>query len=221
MTDFKIPIYLEIGRKRTFACSLEWPGWCRWGRTEEAAIDALIEIAPRYAEVARSASRRFPKAERDRIEVVERIPGSGTTDFGAPGKVAQADYEELDRAGAGRLRDLLRASWDLLDRAVAEASPTLQKGPRGGGRDRDDIFRHVLAAETAYARSAGLKLKEPDAEDRRAIEAHREAILDIVRPASDTSVRSPKGWPIRYAVRRCAWHVLDHAWEVQDKSLKG
>ncbi|HEX2179310.1 MAG TPA: hypothetical protein VHL54_07315 [Actinomycetota bacterium] len=221
MTDFKIPIYLEIGRKRTFACSLEWPGWCRSGRTEEAAIDALIDIAPRYAEVARSASRRFPKAERDRIEVVERIPGSGTTDFGAPGKVAQADYEELDQAAAGRLRDLLRASWDLLDRAVAEASPTLQKGPRGGGRDRDDIFRHVLAAETAYARSAGLKLKEPDAGDRRAIEAHREAILDIVRPASDTSVRSPKGWPIRYAVRRCAWHVLDHAWEIQDKSLKG
>jgi hypothetical protein len=220
MTDIKIPIYLEIGQKRTFACSLEWPGWCRSGKNEEAAIAALIDVAPRYAEVARNASKRFPKVERDRIEVVERIPGSATTDFGAPGKVAQWDHEDLDRAGAERMRDLLRASWDLLDRAVAEASPTMRKGPRGGGRDRDAVFRHVLSAETGYVRSAGLKLKEPDIGDRSAIAAHREAILSTIRPTAEAPPRSPKAWPVRYAVRRYAWHVLDHAWEIQDKSLK-
>ena len=27
-----------------------------------------------------------------------------------------------------------------------------------------------------------------------------------------------KGWLPRYAARRIAWHVLDHAWEIEDKS---
>jgi hypothetical protein len=26
------------------------------------------------------------------------------------------------------------------------------------------------------------------------------------------------GRPPRYAIRRIAWHVLDHAWEIEDKS---
>jgi hypothetical protein len=24
-------------------------------------------------------------------------------------------------------------------------------------------------------------------------------------------------WPPRYVVRRAAWHVLDHAWEIEDR----
>ncbi|MEY2437652.1 MAG: hypothetical protein QOF97_2488, partial [Acidimicrobiaceae bacterium] len=28
----------------------------------------------------------------------------------------------------------------------------------------------------------------------------------------------PKGWAYRYAARRIAWHALDHAWEMQDRS---
>jgi hypothetical protein len=28
----------------------------------------------------------------------------------------------------------------------------------------------------------------------------------------------PKGWPPRYAARRIAWHALDHAWEIEDRS---
>lgn len=60
MAEITIPIYLEIGTKRTFACSLDWPGWCRSGKTEEAAIQALIDSAPRYAEVGRAAHKRFP-----------------------------------------------------------------------------------------------------------------------------------------------------------------
>jgi hypothetical protein len=32
--------------------------------------------------------------------------------------------------------------------------------------------------------------------------------------------RGPRGgirWPARYYVRRAAWHVLDHAWEIEDR----
>jgi hypothetical protein len=215
LAEIEIPIYLEIGSKRTFACSLDWPGWCRSSKTEEAAIEALIESAPRYAEVAKRAHKRFPKIEAGRFKVVERIEGSGTTDFGAPGRVAKADYDDFDRAEANRLRDLLQAAWDLLDDVVANAPPALKKGPRGGGRDRDQVMQHVLGAENAYARTIGLKIKEPDMGSRKAIEEVREAILEKIVPGGG---KPDKGWPVPYFVRREAWHVLDHAWEIQDKS---
>jgi hypothetical protein len=215
LAEIEIPIYLEIGSKRTFACSLDWPGWCRSGKTEEAAIEALIESAPRYAEVVKRAHKRFPKIEAGRFKVVERIEGSGTTDFGAPGRVAKADYDDFDRAEANRLRDLLQAAWDLLDDVVANAPPALKKGPRGGGRDRDQVMQHVLGAENAYARTIGLKIKEPDMGSRKAIEEVREAILEKIVPGGG---KPDKGWPVPYFVRREAWHVLDHAWEIQDKS---
>ena len=218
MASQPIPVYLETGKKRTFACSIEWPGWCRSGKTEEAALEALAEVAPRYAEVARAAGEPFPEVALDRLRVVERIEGNGTTDFGAPGKVAQVDWEPLDPAAAERLKTLLQASWDFLDRVVAGAPVHLKKGPRGGGRDRDDVFRHVLAAETAYARKTGLKLKEPEVGNREAIDELRRAILGTIRPSGDGAPLPVKSWPIPYAVRRYAWHVLDHAWEIQDKS---
>ncbi|CAN5873591.1 hypothetical protein BH23ACT12_BH23ACT12_00360 [soil metagenome] len=215
MGEVTIPIYLEAGAKRTFACSLDWPGWCRSGKTEDAAIEALIRAAPRYAQVAKRAHKRFPKTEPDRLLVVERIDGSGTTDFGAPGKVAEADYSGLDPAGANRLRELLQACWGYLDEVVAAAPPHLKKGPRGGGRDRDDVMRHVLDAESSYARSIGLKLKAPEVGDPQAIDEARAAIVQRIAPGGG---KPEKGWPVPYFVRRAAWHVLDHAWEIQDKA---
>jgi hypothetical protein len=215
LVEVRIPIYLEIGSKRCFASSIEWPGWCRPGKTEDAAVNALVEIAPRYAEVARRAHKRFPKIDPERFEVVERVEGNATTDFGAPGKVPEADYENFDRNRANRLADLLQASWEFLDEVVAGAPAELKKGPRGGGRDRDGVFRHVLGAESSYARSIGLKLKEPELGDRQAIHQMRAAILERIAPGGGVP---EKGWPIPYFVRRDAWHVLDHAWEIQDKS---
>ncbi|HYN98908.1 MAG TPA: hypothetical protein VEU28_04470 [Actinomycetota bacterium] len=215
MVETRIPIYLEIGSKRCFAASIEWPGWCRSGKTEDAAVDVLAEIAPRYAQIARRAHKRFPKIGPERFEVVERVEGNATTDFGAPGKVPKADYEDFDRNQANRLADLLQASWDFLDEVVAGAPAELRKGPRGGGRDRDGVYRHVLGAESSYVRTIGLKLKEPELGDREAIDRMRAAILERIVPGGGVP---DKGWPIPYFVRRDAWHVLDHAWEIQDKS---
>lgn len=221
MASGPIPVYLETGTKRTFACSLDWPGWCRAGKDERAALAALVQAAPRYAEVARSAHKRFPAVEPGRIEVVQRTGGNGTTDFGAPAMAAAADYEPLDRRAARRLAELLQACWEFLDGVVASAPAELRKGPRGGGRDRDEVFRHVLGAEAAYARSIGIKLREPPVGDRKAIADARKAILEAVEAAAGgEQVPGKQGWPIPYAVRRMAWHVLDHAWEIQDKSDK-
>jgi hypothetical protein len=211
-------VYLEIGTKRTFACSVDWPGWARSGRGDEQALETLAAYAPRFAVVAEEADLPF-RGEGD-VEVVERVPGSGTTDFGAPGKPAQLDFDNVGVAEARRQAALVRAAWRVFDRVVSDAPPTLRKGPRGGGRDRDAVARHVVGAEAAYARSIGVRHPEPDWADRAAIEALRSDIVAVLEKpwSGDGSSQPRKGWPPRYAARRIAWHVLDHAWEIEDKS---
>lgn len=207
-------VYLEIGGRRVFAAALDWPGWCRSGRNEELALEALAAYVPRYAVVAAEAGVRFPARSQPVFDVVERLPGSGATDFGVPDKVASDDGGPLARNEAERLARLVAGSWRTFDRVVAGAPAALRKGPRGGGRDRDAIVDHVLGAEASYARKLGLKLRPPAAGDGGAVASNRAAIAGALR----SGVEVEKGWPIRYAARRIAWHVLDHAWEIEDKS---
>jgi hypothetical protein len=211
-----VRVYLETGAKRVFACSLDWPGWCRSGRDEAAALASLAEYAPRYSAVARLAGGRFPvRAAAGDIEVVERAAGSATTDFGAPGAVSTHDAEPVPAAEARRLAALVAAAWDMFDQVVAGAPARLRKGPRGGGRDRDAIVAHVAEAEAAYARKLGLRLPgDPVA----GTAARREALEGVLGEASDGRPPVEKGWPARYAARRIAWHALDHAWEIEDRS---
>ena len=61
-----IAVYLEIGPKRTFAGAVEWPGWCRIGRGEEEALEALLAYAPRYARVVEAAGLTAPADARRR-----------------------------------------------------------------------------------------------------------------------------------------------------------
>lgn len=216
-----VPVYLEVGNTRVFACSLDWPGWCRRAKTDEEALDALAAYAPRYAVVAKRAGLRFPASPHLTFDVVERIPWHGGTafspvDFGALGHAAARDSEPLTAAQAKRLAALLEAAWGLLDDVVAGAPEELRKGPRGGGRDRDAVFDHVIAAETAYARKLGVRHKAPH--DREEIAAVRADLLAAISGARAGTPVADKGWLPRYAARRIAWHVLDHAWEIEDRS---
>jgi hypothetical protein len=218
-----IPVYVETGDKKVFACSIDFPGWCRSARTEELALEALAAYAPRYAEVAELAGAAFPAPARagERFQVVERVKGKGATDFGIPHEIPEADAEPLTASQAARQVELMRAAWAVLDK-VAKASPAeLRKGPRGGGRDRDKMLAHVLEAEAAYARQVGIKRPPPEVGDRKAVKALRDELAEALGGASDGSRPSPKGWPPRYAIRRIAWHVLDHAWEMQDRAEPG
>ena len=218
-----IPVYVEAGDKKVFACSIDFPGWCRAAKTEEQALEALAAYAPRYAEVAERARAAFPALARvaERFEVVERVKGGGATDFGVPHEVPDADAEPLTARQAARQVELMRAAWAVLDK-VAKASPAeLRKGPRGGGRDRDKMLDHVLGAEAAYARKLGIKHPEPELGDAGAVKALRDDLVEALRGASDGTPPVPKGWPPRYAIRRIAWHVLDHAWEMQDRADPG
>jgi hypothetical protein len=208
-------VYLEQGAKRVFACSLEWPGWCRSGRSVEAALEALTEYAGRYAAVAERAGLPFDPHD---LAVVETVPGSSTTDFGAPDAVPQADLRPVSGAVAARDTALVAASWAVLDEVAADAPAELRKGPRGGGRDRDKMLDHVLGAEAAYARKLGVRHRQPSLGDRAAIAALRAGITAVLTRPSDGHPLAERGWPPRYAARRIAWHVLDHAWEMTDRS---
>jgi hypothetical protein len=210
-------VVLEVGRRLVFASALDWPGWSRSGKGEEAALANLADYAPRFAVVAHTAGLALPADAAEALEVVEHLTGSATTDFGAPAAVAAAERDRLTPAQAGRMADLVRASWAVLDDVAASSPPTLRKGPRGGGRDRDAIIEHVLAAETAYARKIGLRLPQPVADDDAGTEALRDAIEGALRAARGGAPSGTTGWPPRYAARRIAWHVLDHAWEIEDK----
>lgn len=206
-----IRVYTESGPKRVFACSFDWPGWCRVARDEGQALESLGAYAPRYAPVAAEAG--YPLPPEIAFEVVERVPGSATTDFGAPAAIPEHDRVVLQSQEADRTASLVAAAWIALDRVVAAAPAELRKGPRGGGRDRDKVVAHVLAAETAYARKLGVRQHEPAIADRAAIMSLRDAILAALH-VSDP----PAAWPAPYAARRIAWHVLDHAWEIEDRS---
>jgi hypothetical protein len=211
-------VLLEVGKKRVFACALDWPGWTRAAKDEALALEALAAYVPRYAAVPEQAGIAFPDRVGERLEVVERLPGDASTEFGVPGAIADADAARTTRAQAERLAALVQASWSVFDRVRAGAPASLRKGPRGGGRDRDKMVDHVLGAEAGYARKLGIKQPQPAIDDRAAIAALREALLEVLRAPSDGSPPLPKGWPPRYAARRLAWHVLDHAWEMQDRT---
>ena len=203
-------VYLETGPKKVFACSLDWPGWCRIDKGEEAAIDRLIDYVPRYRVIAERAGLEFAPGDP---EVVGRVRGTQTTDFGVPYEVPDLDLEPLSGAEAERSVALLRAAWELFDETAGVAPEELRKGPRGGGRDRTKIVDHVTDAERAFARMVGVRhkpYKSPG--DRDAMRAELAEVLS--RPWEPPATTK---WPPRYALRRIAWHVIDHLWEIEDR----
>src|SRR5687768_7105454 len=81
----KIDVYLEVGNKRTVVGAMEWPGWCRTGRDEEGALQALFEAGPRYASLMRPARLGFQvPQDLSMFHVVQRLKGGATTDYGIP-----------------------------------------------------------------------------------------------------------------------------------------
>jgi hypothetical protein len=215
-----VDLYLEVSEKRVFACTYNWPGWVRSGKTEDAALQELVAYAPRYAPIPIAAGIEFDLDSALSPRVVERLPGDATTAFGAPSKVAPADLVEPSANEQGRLLSLLSGCWEFFDQVVSDSPESLRKGPRGGGRDRSKIAEHLLAAEGGYGGLLGLKLRQPDLSDADAIAAHRRSLLEGLRTADETRRRDQgrKRWPMRFATRRIAWHTLDHAWEIEDRS---
>ena len=218
-------VYLEVGQKKIFAGALDWPGWCRSARDEGTALAALVVYAPRYAKIfSRTTIDFVPPDDPAAFTVVERLTGNSTTDFGAPDVAPSRDAEPFDEAARERSEAILTAIWRAFDRAVRAAEgKELRKGPRGGGRERDGIVRHVLGADAAYLRRVGQKFSQDegaplDDELRRTREAIRAALAAGVR--GEIPDQGPRGgalWAPHYFVRRVSWHVVDHLWEIEDR----
>ena len=221
-----IDVYVERGRKRAFAGAIEWPAWCRGARDEAAALEALAAYAARYAAARDGYTPRFrPPRDADDLRVVERLTGDATTDFGAPSMTPEADREPVGPRQLPRLRSELEACWAALDRASdAAEGVALRTGPRGGGRELAAIQTHVANAERHYVARLGTRAPKTEGLDPGgALELVHAAALDALSSAvaEGLPAAGPRGgsiWTLRYFVRRAAWHVLDHAWEVEDRS---
>jgi hypothetical protein len=222
-----IKVFAEIGKKRVFVGAVDWPGWCRSGRDENTALQALIDYGPRYAQVLQSREIEFQVlTDESDLIVTERHDGNATTDFGAPAIMLDADREPIDRMEFERLQTLLLACWQAFDSAVRRAEGReLRKGPRGGGRDLEKVLYHVLEADQGYlARLAWKHKREGGKDPVEELSRTRQAILNALEAAinGDLPEQGPRGgiiWPARYFIRRVAWHVLDHAWEIDDRIL--
>ena len=207
-------VVLEVAPKKSFASALDWPGWSRSAKTEDGAIEALLAYAPRYAAVARRVKVAFPGPHS--IEIVERLTGGGSTEFGVPGAPAAAEADPLSKAELARLVSLLEAAWATFDAAARKAEGVaLRLGPRGGGRRLPKIVDHVRDAEGGYLHQLGTKAT--------GVEDLRGAFVEaLTARATDRPVPNPnrvkKPWSPRYAARRSAWHALDHAWEIEDRA---
>jgi hypothetical protein len=211
VTAKRIAVSIEAAPKKVFATAVDWPGLSRSRETEELAIEALAAYSDRYAPVAKLAGEGFPKTDGLDLEVVERSGGGGGTEFGVPSNVTDQDRRLVTAKEADRLARLVEAAWRTFDSTAAAAPESLRKGPRGGGRDTSKMVGHVVEADEAYAREMGIKLKAPISEVRA-------AMLEVLRQPSDGAPLADRKWTARYAAHRIAWHALDHAWEIEDRS---
>jgi hypothetical protein len=215
-------VVVEVAPKRAFASALDWPGWSRGAKTPDGAVEALLAYAPRYARVAKRARVPFsPPATTRGIEILERQAGGSGTEFGVPSSTARADSDPIPSRELTRLVGLLEAAWAAFDAAARNAEGvTLTLGPRGGGRQVPKMVEHVREAEAAYVHQLGTKAAG------RSMAELRESFVEAVRllaageplPAPN---RVKRPWTPRYAIRRSAWHALDHAWEIEDRSPAG
>jgi hypothetical protein len=221
-----IPVYLELGKKKVFASAMELPGWARHGKDEESALQALFQSSPRYARILSRGGIGFtPPASPSDFLVAERLEGNATTDFGGFGAVPSLDLHPMTPEELSWSTKLLQACWEEFDEAVeAAAGVQLRTGPRGGGRDIAKIVLHVRESEASYVGRMGTKMPKDEGSDpTKDIERSRQFILETLASrayitAPGQGPRGGKLWMPRYFVRTLAWHIIDHIWEIEDRS---
>ncbi len=219
----ELRVMLEIGPngKKVVAVAPDWPGLERGAKTGEAAIERLLAYLPRYASVAKVAGMDAAFAAITTVDVVERYPGTSSTDFwGISFAFSGGDRQAMSSEALERELTLMRACWAFFDAVRSRVSAEMQKGPRGGGRDRDCIVRHTVGTEQDWAKKLGVLAPQGVMLTDEGLNAHREAYGDAIR-AFHAQGKMARTWPLRYLIRHTAYHTLDHAWEMEDKDLTG
>jgi hypothetical protein len=216
-----IRVMLEIGPKgkKMVAVAPDWPGLSRGAKTEELAVERLHSYLPRYAPVAKLAGLEAEFDPGADVEVVERYPGVGSTDFwGISFAFSEFDRQAISNEAFERELSLMQASWTYFDEVRARVSLEMQTGPRGGGKNRDNIVRHTIWAEYDMAKKVGLPKPETVTVDDEGLSAYRSTYCAAIREFYAQGKMARK-WPLRYLIRHTAFHTLDHAWEMEDKDL--
>lgn len=214
-------VALEIGpkQKKVVAVAPDWPGLERGAKDETAAIERLRAYFPRYAKIAKLAKLDAAFAAMNTVKIVEQYPGTGSTDFwGISFAFSSIDRQIESSEALERELSLMRACWTFFDDVRSRVSAELQKGPRGGGRDRDHIARHTLINEQDWAKGLGVQTPEDAILTDEGLNAHRDAYCNAIRE-SHSQGKMAKKWPLRYLIRHTAYHTLDHAWEMEDRDL--
>ena len=99
-------------------------------------------------------------------------------------------------------------------------SEELRKGPRGGGRDRTRIVRHVIRNESEeFAKQVGLRIPEEGALEPKALRAYRKEYVAAMRKYNAGEGKRMRSWNLPFLIRHSAFHTMDHAWEMEDKDL--
>jgi hypothetical protein len=216
-----IRVMLEIGPKgkKVVAVAPDWPGLERGAKTGEAAIELLRSYVPRYAAVTKLAGMEFAFADITGVDVVEQYPGTGSTDFwGISFAFSSIDQQAVSGEALERELTLMQACWAFFDEVRSRVSAEMQRGPRGGGRDRDHIVRHTFAAELDWAKGLGVLTSLDEMLTDEGLNAHRDAYCHAIRDYHSQGKLAGK-WPLRYLIRHTAYHTLNHAWEMEDKDL--
>jgi len=217
-------VTLEIGPKgkKVVAVAPDWPGLERGAKTGEEAIERLHTCIPRYSQIAKLAGLDAEFNKIKKFDVVEQYPGTPSTDFwGISFAFSSIDRQNMPGSELERELALMQACWAFFDSVRKRVSAELQKGPRGGGRDRDHIVRHVLYNERDWASGVGVLTPEDALLTSKGLKTYRKAYCDAIRGYHSQGKAAGKmaKWPLRYLIRHTAYHTLDHSWEMEDKDL--
>jgi hypothetical protein len=218
----ELRVMLEVGPKgkKVVAVAPDWPGLERGAKTGGAAIETLQSYLPRYAPVAKLAGMDAPFAAIRDVDVVEEYQGTGSTDFwGISFAFSNIDERGMSGEELERSLSLLRACWSFFDEVRSRVSAEMQKGPRGGGRDRDRIVGHTLGVEQDWAGKLGVHTPQGAVvTDDEGLAAYRDAYCNAIRTFHSEGKRA-RTWPLKFLIRHSAYHTMDHAWEMEDKDL--
>lgn len=208
--------------KKVAAFAIDWPGWSRGARTGPEAVEVLAAYRDRYRPVAALAGLGDEFDAAGDLELVEDHVGVGSTDFwGISFAPSSFEQEPMEADELERKISLLEASWRYFDDVAARVSPEMQKGPRGGGRNRDEIVRHALGWERAdLAKKVGVVVDPIVPPTPDGFSSHRDEFVAALRTYNaEGRMARGRNWTIGLLIRHTAYHALDHAWEMEDKDL--
>jgi hypothetical protein len=208
--------------KKSVAFGLDWPGWSRGAKTADLALETLESYRERYRPIAELAGMAREFAAAGPLEIVEDMVGTGMTDFwGISFSPSATEHDPMSEADLDRGITVLRACWAFFDGVAARVSPEMRKGPRGGGRDRDQIIGHTIRNESEeFAKQVGLRIPERAAMTPDGLRQYRDSYIAAMRACNAGEVeRRKRAWTLAFLIRHSAYHTLDHAWEMEDKDL--